>query len=504
MLNPIRHTIYWLLYSCICCLALWSCKPKKQVTQTGNDNTFNACLIDASVHYANSNFSLAIKNLEKCERLKPNEANVYYLLSKNHYGNQNVNACLNNAEKACQLAPKNVFYVLWYAEKLKQSGQTKLAVQALEKHLELHLKDDQYVQILDQLYAKNGYQTDLRITLLEQQKKACGYKLNSQLKLIDLYVATFNYEKAHALYDEIKKASPNKLQYFIDDANLYLKNNDENSANAIYQAALKSHPNDFKLNYNLFKYTFKIQDYKGAATYLKQGLKDPKITVEDQLKSCQELNQMAQKDSQYNQYLPILIEQLKTINNPSYKVLQQEAELYEQLSNKQAAYLIYASLTEIVPSNYQYWLKTITIAKTLGRYDWVIQNGNKAIEAFPTIAELYIAMAEASNHLKQYAQAKAYAQTGQSFAADNQIEAAVLIQLGIAETHTHQVDKALLHFEMAIEKQAKNALAYEAMGDAYMINNNKTKALECWKTAVALGNNHPKLLRKIKDESYIE
>jgi tetratricopeptide (TPR) repeat protein len=223
VLNPIRHTINWLLYSCICCLALWSCKPKKQVTQTGNDNTFNACLIDASVHYANSNFSLAIKNLEKCERLKPNEANVYYLLSKNHYGNQNVNACLNNAEKACQLAPKNVFYVLWYAEKLKQSGQTKLAVQALEKHLELHLKDDQYVQILDQLYAKNGYQTDLRITLLEQQKKACGYKLNSQLKLIDLYEGNPLYLKDIAVL--IKDIFNGYVDDFMAENNLIITKN---------------------------------------------------------------------------------------------------------------------------------------------------------------------------------------------------------------------------------------------------------------------------------------
>jgi tetratricopeptide (TPR) repeat protein len=474
------------------------------VAQSGNDNVYNACLIDASIHYANSNFSLAIKNLEKCERLKPNEASIYYLLSKNYYGNQNVNACLYNANKACQLAPKNVFYVLWYAEKLKQSGQTKQAVQALEKHLEWHIKDDQYVQILDQLYVKNGYQNDLRIALLEQQKKACGYKLNSQLKLIDLYVANLDFIKAHALYDEIKKASPNKLQYFIDDANLYLKNNDENSANAIYQAALKSHPNDFKLNFNLFKYAHKIQNYKEAANYLKQGFNDPKITVEEQIKICQDLNQMAQKDSLYNQYLPILIEQLKTIKNPVYKVLQQEAELCEQLGHKQAAYTIYLALTDLMPSNYTYWFKTITIAKSLDHYDWVLQTGTKAIEAFPTIAELYISMAEANNHLKQYQQAKKFAETGQSFSADNQIEASILIQLGIAETHTKQFEKAILHFESAIAKQAKNATAYEAMGDAYMINNNKTKALECWKTALALGNNHSKLLRKIKDESYIE
>ena len=500
----IKPYIYPLFAIGCLCLVNLSCKPKKQVVNVGRSHTFEDYLIDANIHFINSNYALAIKNLEKCEKLKPEEANIYFLLSKNYYGNQQINPCLNNAEKACKIAPNNVYYILWYAEKLKQNRQTKLAIQVLENHLSLHVKDDQYVQVLDQMYSKNGYQSDVRIALLEQHKKAIGYRLNTQVKLIDLYIATDQYNKAHALYDEIKKASPGKLQYFIDDANLYLKTNDENSANAIYKAALLSHPDDFKLNYNLFKFSLKTQQYTEATKYLKQSFNDPKMTVDEQLNICQELLKLSHKDSLYLRFLPVLIEPLNNIKQPSYKVLQNLAEINEAIGQLQAAYLIYVSLNEQVPSNYQYWLKTLSLAKSLQHADWVIISGNKAIEAFPTIAELYYLVAEAYNQSKQYNNALELASTGKSFSADDAMSSNLLVQIGKSETHLKQFQNAKLHLENAIQLNPNNFVAYECLGDAYAINNQKALAIDLWKKSQMMGNKNPVLLLKLKHESYIE
>ena len=115
------------------CKLLYKKKVNSDASGNAREVNFDDYFIDACTQFGNGNYTLSIKNLEKCINLNPNEASVYYQLSKNYYELFDQNLSLQNAMKAYNLAADNVYYGLWYAEKLSSVGNLNEAIKVLQK-----------------------------------------------------------------------------------------------------------------------------------------------------------------------------------------------------------------------------------------------------------------------------------------------------------------------------------------------------------------------------------
>ncbi|MEZ4804891.1 MAG: hypothetical protein R2852_05265, partial [Bacteroidia bacterium] len=88
-----------------------SCKPKKSVLENnGNEQVeqttkFNTYFIDGCTHFNNGNNETALKLLNKCLEIKPDEASVYFQISKVLSSSGEADKALTNALKANELAP---------------------------------------------------------------------------------------------------------------------------------------------------------------------------------------------------------------------------------------------------------------------------------------------------------------------------------------------------------------------------------------------------------------
>lgn len=481
---------------------------KKKVNSDASGNTrqvnFDDYFIDACTQFGNGNYTLSIKNLEKCISLNPNEASVYYQLSKNYYELSDQNLSLQNAMKAYNLAPDNIYYGLWYAEKLSTIGNLNESIKVLQKTFSKNPKDEQVLKALDALLVRNANPIQDRIDLWQKHKLSAGYKLNSALKLIEFYVQIKDYSSAHLLYDEIKKASPLKYKYFVDDANLYLQQNDEVHANENFDKAIALNPTNFNLNYSLFKLKAAKKLTSEASNYLTNAYSDPLTSLDIKLDVCKQINKNLIEDTSYLFYLKPLAQSLVKFYPENPKALIVAANYFEQRKLFSDALNYYSKVNELSPGMYDAWLGALKMSSELKQYNQTIDIANTALEYYPNVAQIYLEASMAYISIKNYSKAIDFAKNGVSFAFDPKVKSQLLLQQAIANFKLNQFKDAETSLNEALVFNDKDANIFDLLGNVNYKLNNAEKALEYWKKAQSLGLVSSVLDKKIKDGKYFE
>ncbi len=100
------------LFAVVIAVCFSACKSKKSnLTNVGaSGNKFDNLYIDACAQYNIGNYTVALQKFISCANLKPQEASVYFQLSRINNTLKNSNEALLNASKANKLAPSNKFY----------------------------------------------------------------------------------------------------------------------------------------------------------------------------------------------------------------------------------------------------------------------------------------------------------------------------------------------------------------------------------------------------------
>jgi tetratricopeptide (TPR) repeat protein len=481
---------------------------KKKVNSDASGNvkqvSFDDYFIDACTQFGNANYTLSIKNLEKCVSLKPDEASVYCQLSKNYNELSNTNLSLQNAMKAYDLAPDNTYYSLWYAEKLSEIGNLNEAIKVLSKNFSKNTKNEHVLKALDALYVRNTNPIQDRIDLWLKYKLSAGYKLNSTLKLIEFYIQIKDFASAHLLYDEIKKASPLKYKYYIDDANLYLKENDEKHAFENFEKAIALNPDNFNLNYSLFKLKAAKKAIIEANTYLNNAFSDPLTSLDIKLDVCKQINQKINADTSYLVYANVLAICLVKNYPDNPKSLSVAAIYFEQINLFKDALNCYTKINEISPGMYDAWLGSIKMSNRLMQFKNTIDIANQALEYYPNVALIYLEAAKACNAVKEYSKAIEFEKSGLSFAFDPSVKGKLLLEQGISYFKLKQFKDAETTLQEALSLNDKDPNVFDHLGNVFYALNSVDKAVEYWKKALTLGLISPTIDKKIKDGKYFE
>jgi tetratricopeptide (TPR) repeat protein len=483
---------------------------KKKVNSDASGNTRQVnfgdadYFIDACIQLGNGNYTLSIKNLEKCIKLNPNEASFYYQLSKNYNELSDPNLSLQNAMKAYNLAPDNIYYGLWYAEKLSSAGNLNEAIKVLQKAFSKNQKDEQVLKALDALYFSNANPIQDRIDLWLNHKESSGYKLNSSIKLIEFYIQIKQYSSAHLLYDEIKKASPLKYKYFVEDANLYLKENDEIHANENFEKAIALNPSDFNLNYSLFILKANKKTIDEANKYLKNAFSDPLTSLDKKLDVCQQINKNFTGDTFYLVYIKTLAQSL-AINYPENpKSLFAAAIYFEKVEMYDDALKFYSKINELSPGMFDAWIGSLKMSSKIKKFNNTIEIANKALEYYPNVAQIYLEASIASNSINDFSKAIEFVNSGLSFAFDPKIKSQLLFEQATAYFKQNLFHEAETNLIEALKYNVKEGKIFDLLGNVNYKLNNTEKAIEFWKKAQSLGLISSVLDKKIKDGKYVE
>lgn len=480
-----------------------SCKNKKishsQQTKT-TGNKFDQLYVDACSQYNLTNYAQAFILFKKCSELKPEEASVFYYLSKIKSTEKKYEESLNFASKAYKYAPENKFYSLHYAQLLKNGGDIELAQKTLHQTInKINPKEDFLYKELDQLYDLNK-KTEERTSLWKQFEKAnSGFHILSSTKLIELYKSQKKYDLAHQYYELLKKASPRKTIYLLEQAKLYLEENKTELAMQNYEKAMAINPNNYEVNINLYEY-YKTNNQAKSEQYLIQAMKDASTDFSKKIPVCQSLHNQAKLDSNYYRLLNGVANVIETTHFNNDKALFTVTQFYYTIANYSKTIELASKSTSKNANFYDAWRMNIESHLKLNKLDEAMKLTDQAIEIFPLNSNLYIIKASLNNNFKQHEIAIKNAERALKYAFDDSSKSVAHYEMSKANIGLKNYNQARIEIDKSIQLYSKNANYFDLSGNIFYYLNDINKALEHWNKAKNMGLINDFLDKKIQNK----
>jgi tetratricopeptide (TPR) repeat protein len=484
-----------------------ACKTSNKVASTADQNDialkFEKLYIEASTQFSIGNYSVALTQFNKCADLKPQEASVYYQISRIKQKQNAANDAFQNASKANALNPTNKFYAYHYGRLLRSNGDYKKAIEILQICINGNPKDENLFNQLDELYAIQG-ETNKQIALWNQYSSNVGLKSKTGLKLIELYKKINDLQSAHRIYDELKKGAPNKVQFYIDDAILYESQKDETNAMLNYEKAIRINPNNWDINYALFKFYYSKNVLSKATQYLSSAFQSSTSTFETKLNGTLSILKLTMADSNRASYLTIAASELVNSYPQNPKALCTAAELFFKCKNFKTASQYYLQATSLDPNLYNAWKGAIDCNLVLNKLDETVGISEQAITFFPNTSDLYEILADAYRQKNDYIKALDAIQLAERYSFDDLTLGRILFTKTGYLFQLKKYTEAAQAIDKCIEINKTDGALYSVKGNILFRLNNIEKAIENWQKAKDLGYKIELMDKKIREKSLYE
>ena len=153
------------------------------------------------------NYDKAIVSLEKCIKLKPNDAVAYFELGKNYLALKQYQNAQDAFEKATQLDPKNKWFWLGIYDVSFETKNYPLAIETIQK---IMVFDEEYKDDLISLYMATN-QLDKALGLINEMNDKFGKSDERELlfhvlaKLDRFHTSVYSEMRALEIEDILKK-----------------------------------------------------------------------------------------------------------------------------------------------------------------------------------------------------------------------------------------------------------------------------------------------------------
>lgn len=484
-----------------------ACKTSKKTASTADQNDislkFEKLYIEACTQFNIGKFDIALTQFNKCADLKPQEASVYFQISRIKQKLNDENAAFQNASKANTIEPSNKYYAYHYSRLLRINGDFKKAIEVLQTCINFNPRDENLFIQLDEIYAIQK-ETSKQIELWNQYKNTVGLKSKTGLRLIELYKKNNDFASAHRIFDELKKGAPNKTQFYIEDAKLYELQKDEANAMLNYEKAMTLNPNNWEINYALFQFYEKKKDLIKASKFLNNAFLNSSVSFETELPACLSLLKSSSSDTFNCAYSRIAAKAMSSNFIKNAKALHTSAQLYFNCGNYDMALPNYNLATDLDPNLFDAWMGAINCGFKLNKLDQSISTAEKALEFFPNTVSLYEKLSEAYLTQKLYNKAIEAASIGEKYSFDDETKSGLLLIKANALFLSKNYTEAGKCLEEAIVINKSNGALYDLMGNVYFKQANIDKAIENWQKAKDLGYKIELTNKKIRDKTLYE
>lgn len=412
-----------------------SCTPKKQIVSpqepTQNElsqRKFMSLFIKATNQAQIENDDKAIEMFEQCKKLNPNEAAVYFELSRLYAKKRNAQLAYQNAEKANELRPKNKWFLLQIAQVLNRTGQQEKAIDAFEELVSIESNN------LEALY-----------------------------ELAELYQRSEKPLEAVKTIDRVEVITGKNPQMSYQKYLLLLQGGKEKEALDEIEELLKLEPENGMGNLAMAQHYTKIGEEQKVFSKLLYVFEDPQIRTDTKLSILEDyMKQMKTSSEAEKEAEKLVMIMLKT--HPSdVKSYAAAGDLYSNLKDLKKANTYYEKALVYATQSYPIFMQLMDNSFNLKDFEQVTIYANQALESYPTQPVLYLYKGMGHKELKQNEMAVKAFRAGQSIVVDNEkLEFEFWSKLG--ETYNE-----LKQFSLSDESFDK-AMNINGL-DAYMLNN---------------------------------
>lgn len=391
------------------------------------------------------NYDKAIKALEQCAKLQPNNATVYFELGKNYLALKDYEKAYNSFQQATTIEPTNKWFWVGMYDVSFQTKNYNQAILILNKLIGFEQK---YKEDLASLYMSTK-QFDKALDLINELNGTFGKSERREMYKMQI-LSEGKYQDAEItnLIAQIDKF-PTEESNYIALINLYSKNNQDSKALDVVKKLEVAVPTSEWAQVSLFKIYLDSNEAVKAIKAMNISLASTKIDTKIKHRILNEFLIYVDKNPQYTADLDKAISYFdsdKTVNVAkeigryyhNKKQLDKAIAYYEKAVNNGSEEDIDANLL---------LLQTYTEGK---RFDVLSKRAMVMIESFPTQPQFYYYSGLAYNQLQAFKKAKEVLEMGLDYLVDNKtLEINFNIQLGEAYSGLGDSKKKELYFSKA-------------------------------------------------------
>lgn len=374
------------------------------------------------------NYDKAIVSLEKCIKLKPNDAVAYFELGKNYLSLKEYQNAQNAFEKATQLDPKNKWFWLGIYDVSYETKNYPLAIETIQKII---VFDEEYKDDLISLYMITN-QYDKALTAINEMNDKFGKSSDREIYKAQI-LSQGKYQNAEIdnLVQQIKK-DPKEESNYLNLILLYSKNNENEKSLEVAKQLAKEIPNSEWAQVSLFKTYLDANQADKAIKSMNVILASSKIDSKIKHRTLNEFLIFVNKNPQYSTDLEKAISYFD--NDPNVDVAKEIGKFYHSKGQFENAIKYYEKdLKANSETDRETNLLLLDAYSKANQFEPLTKRAMTMIEVYPSQPQFYYYAGLGNNQLKQFKNAKTVLEMGLDYVVDDaKLEADFNIQLGEA------------------------------------------------------------------------
>lgn len=393
------------------------------------------------------NYDKAIASLDKCVKLKPNDAVAYFELGKNYLSLKDYRNAQDSFEKATQLDPKNKWYWLGIYDVSYETKNYPLAIETIQK---IAVFDEEYKDDLISLYMITNQFDKALVTINEMNDKFGKSEDRDRYKMQILSQGKYQNAEISNLIDQIKK-NPKEESNYINLIFLYSKAEETDKALEVAKQLAKEVPTSEWAQVSLFKVYIDGNQADKAIKAMNVILSSSKIDSKIKHRTLNEFLIYVNKNPQYAPELEKAIAYFD--NDKEIDVAKEIGKFYHSKGQFENAIKYYEkdlkSNSDTDRETNLLLLEAYTQAK---QFEPMTKRAMNMIEVYPSQPQFYYYAGLGNNQLQQFKNAKTVLEMGLDYVVDDKtLEANFNIQLGEAHNGLGDAKKKEEYFLKANE-----------------------------------------------------
>jgi tetratricopeptide (TPR) repeat protein len=374
------------------------------------------------------NYDKAIVSLEKCVKLKPNDAVAYFELGKNYLALKDYNNAQSSFEKATQLDPKNKWYWLGIYDVSYETKNYPLAIETIQKIIPF---DEEYKDDLISLYMISNQYDKALATINEMNDKFGKSEDRDRYKMQILSQGKYQNTEVSNLIEQIKK-NPKEESNYVDLIFLYSKSEETDKALDVAKQLAKEIPTSEWAQVSLFKGYLDANQADKAIKSMNIILASSKIDSKIKHRTLNEFLIYVNKNPQYAPDLEKAIGYFD--NDPNVDVAKEIGKFYHSKNQFENAIKYYEKdLKANSDTDRETNLLLLDAYAQAKQFEPMTKRAMTMIEVYPSQPQFYYYAGLGSNQLQQFKNAKTVLEMGLDYVVDDvKLEANFNIQLGEA------------------------------------------------------------------------
>jgi len=408
------------------------------------DDAFQNAFYESLLQKGIENYDKAIIALEKCKKLEPDNAVVYFEMGKNYLPQKKYKDAYDNFEKASTIDPKNMWALVGMYDVCYETKDYSQAIIIVNKLIEFK---KEYKEDLVSLYM-NTEQFDKALDLINELNTKVGKtELRENYKREILNQAKYQNSEKDNLLGQIKKY-PKEESNYIALIFLYSESNQEEKAMEIAKQLETEIPTSDWAQVSLFKFHLNNNDGKNAVISMNKVMGSRKIDDKIKHRMLNEFLIFIKEKPEFDQDLEKAISYFDT--DKDVQVAKEIGKFYHSKKNWDYAIKYYELHLKSHSDDIETELLLLQAYTEKLQFDVVSKKATEFIDLYPSQPKLYYYVGLANNQLKNYKKAKEFLEMGMDYLVDDvALEINFNIQLGEAFAGLGDVKKKESYFMKA-------------------------------------------------------